>query len=386
MSFVSIQRVRIASIPFPTEVLAAGTQREACRVWFLIVAFLILIPRAFASSCPGAIKLDIADEPITNGQEDFYLTYHPAIPKDTQSASIHFGPTTFYDIADSNDRKVDGDLPLPPNVRTRFRLTVRQNNPGLIELVVMANWDSDCPHPDLPLNTGFSDIVAMESRTRGFVVVEGGTFVDPPPIQPGRKFIELDFVGRSNHRPLSFGVPPTLEITSTGDTSLLQKDGQTANSLRLTMDGSTIPIVQIENTHWGSSGMIEVNVRKGPTSSAIANYRIRYSTDFPWYVLFGMTFLGALLYVAIESLPSFNKAADGSAPPPYWKLLLKDDGSKIILAFIVAVVAFLLKDTTVLGAIKFDPTTLKGYAILGFFTNVFGLEAIFKKVKGLIES
>jgi hypothetical protein len=351
-----------------------------------LVFFTFVFPaRASNTPCPGRVDLEIAHGPVQSGRAVFYLTYTPTTSGHAGPVLIHFGPNNSFDIKDDND-KVVSDWTLAPNFRTRFNLVVKQNNPGLLELVATTNWDPSCRHPDYAVDTGFRDIVVLESKTKGFAV-ESDSFIEPDPIQRGQQAIWIDFLDRNSHRPLTLGAPVTLEIIADGSGSLLQKDGSWKNSLLLTTDGSRMSAVQIKNDDWGSSATIVFNVltNPDPSSPAIANFRIKYRTDYPSYVLFLMTLLGALLYVAIESIPALNRPADGSPAPPYWRILLKDDGSKLFVALIVAVVAFLMRDTSILGTIKFDPTTLKGYAILGLFTNVIGLEAIFKKVKQLID-
>jgi hypothetical protein len=322
-------------------------------------------------------------------QGDFFLTLEPGVSRAQRSAKIHFGPPSFYDIRDEKNQNVDGEWPLPPKTRTKFKIILKPNNPGLLELDVVTDWNSACSL-HFPVNTGFQNIVALKSGTDGFIT-EGAAMPDTSsansrPVPLGSNVLEIGFQMRSDHSPITFALPPTLEISTTDDDTRLLDKGKRVTILPLTMDISGIALLQIENNRWGRAGIINIKVLKSSDRSlAIATYRIRYRTDYPGYILLLVTFLGALLYVMIESLPTLNRPPDGSPPPPYWKILLKDGGSKLVVAFCVALVVFLLKDTTVLDAIKFDPTTLKGYATLGFCTNVFGLEAIFKKIKKLID-
>jgi hypothetical protein len=364
--------------------LSSVMLRRNSAVVLLLVTSLAPILAASDMPCPGRIDLDIAKGPVQSGHAIFYLTFKPTISRHPSTALVHFGPDNWYDVTDDKDKDA-GEWALVPNVRTKFKLAMKQSNPGVIELVANANWDASCPHPDDPIDTGFRDVVDLESKTKGFIV-RSESSAEPDPIQPGPQPIDFDFIERNGRRPIRLGAPVTLEISITGPAQLRQKDGTWGSSpVFLTTDGSRISSLEMKNDVWGSNGTIDLNIHTKPASPTIASFQMSYRTDFPWYVLFMMTLVGALLYVAIESIPSLNRPPDGSAPPPYWRILLKDDGSKLFVALVVAIVAFLMKDTSILGAIKFDPTTLKGYAILGLFANVIGLEAIFKKVKQLVD-
>ena len=96
-----------------------------------------------------------------------------------------------------------------------------------------------------------------------------------------------------------------------------------------------------------------------------------------------MTVLGALLYVAIESIPALNKSSGGNNQS-WWALLTMDRYSKLILALGVSSIVFLFKDAGFLKAIKLDSGSLMAYLTYGFCAGALGLEAVLKKVKELL--
>jgi hypothetical protein len=332
--------------------------------------------------CPGTIEVEVVEAPMQGKPERFFLTYQPSLPDNDKPVEVRFPVSGLYSVTNSANLELSTAI-LQPNKRQEFSLSLRQDNPGLIRLnATVSEWDRGCPQVNYPIDTGFRDTLLLESRTKGFVV-EDETHSAPPRIEPGVYDIVLDFVDRNHRRQVILGTAVTLTISVVGDSQIFDK--KWTQTTEITSDGSSVAVLRIRPVEWGTEGLIRVDIKKQAGPANIANYEIRYVTNYPWYLLFLSTLAGSLLYVFIESIPSLNKPTDGSPAPPYKLILLKDGGSKLYVAVTVAIVAYLLRDTSVLEAVKFDATTLRGYVILGFLTNVFGLEAIFKKIRSLIQ-
>jgi hypothetical protein len=339
--------------------------------------------------CPGRVDVNIS-EPV-HPEEDFFLTFEPVSPLNHRTSKFRFGSNSFYEIRDDKDQKVTGEWSLLPRTPKQFRISVHADNPGLVELEILTNSDSAC-FIHQPLNTGFQDTILLESLSKQFTPEESPSeeaqAAEGPPIPPipsGEPVsVELHFSRKSDHAPITFELQPTLEITASSYAKVFDQDRRPTRPLRMTVHPNDIPLFEVEDDRWGKSGLIQVNVLD--SMKHIAAYRFRYRTDYPWCIVFLLILIGTLLYVAVESLPAFNKPGDGTPPPGYWKIVSKDRGSKLVLAMFVAIVAILLQNAPGLDLVKFNPTTAKGYIILGFFANIVGLEAIYKKIKGLLES
>jgi hypothetical protein len=88
---------------------------------------------------------------------------------------------------------------------------------------------------------------------------------------------------------------------------------------------------------------------------------------------------GALAYTIIETLVASNKDVR-----KFWLNLIADYASKLWIALLTGGVAFLLRGVNILGALKFESSTIEGHVALGFLFCIVGLEAVFKKVVELV--
>jgi hypothetical protein len=179
----------------------------------------------------------------------------------------------------------------------------------------------------------------------------------------------------------------TVDGVSTKVSGTQINDSQT----RISLPGST-PLLSVEDPHWGESRIVTIAIYESEyvapghdtndqNAHILGTYIFHYRTSYPGLVLCIMTILGALGYVAVESLPALNKSIQPAKT--WWELVSLDRFSKIGVAIAIAIIGFFMAYIPLLKAIKLDQSSLTTYLVYGFCASVMGIEAILKKIKEL---
>ncbi|HZQ70826.1 MAG TPA: hypothetical protein VFA68_20025 [Terriglobales bacterium] len=332
--------------------------------------------------CPYKIETKF-EEPLRTLSK-FTLKFTPEPSASLTEMKVDFGVHNLYEIKDSEGNKIDQST-LKPNDLTRFAIELGPDNPGLISLTVSTASSTDCADSHL-IDAGFRDIVIVKSPTQGIELLETPTTT----VDSGRIPFSINFVRASTDKTLYFSLPLTALVEVSGENvagdPTITADGvkaEASSNVRVTFPPGTSPGFTINDGHWGTTRTIKVSVFKGDEARALGTYFLHYRTNYPQWILFLMTVLGALLYVGIESIPALNKTSGGNNQS-WWALLTMDRYSKLILALGVSSVVFLFKDAGFLKAIKLDSASLMAYLTYGFCAGALGLEAVLKKVKELL--
>ncbi|HEY5037454.1 MAG TPA: hypothetical protein VIJ93_00110, partial [bacterium] len=176
--------------------------------------------------------------------------------------------------------------------------------------------------------------------------------------------------------------PVTLIFNGFNGTELSRNGTTWTNPLPMTISkGHKSDRVFLRASSWAHGrGFVDIQAKKDSGSDAIAKYSLSYSVDYGWWVYLLATLLGAISYTLIETLVASNRDF-----AQFWMNLTAAYGSKLWVALLTGLVAYLLRGINILGALKFDSTTIQGHVALGFLFCIVGLEAIFKKVIALVD-
>jgi hypothetical protein len=368
--------------------LRAGSlfsERVAVLFGIMIAAFYpVQYLHAADAGCPYRF-IPTFEEPVRTN-DVFDLQVVPLDRADSDPVHVNFGlHHHLYDIQPING----GDL--KPGKTNEFGIEVHAGNPGIATLEMVVDGHPEC-NPKFEFDTGFHENVEVRSLEKAL------DSEDPPTgsIQSGHLSFPLELVKPHTQEVLYFKEPMLISVSVAGKTVdgvFIKLNGMpmTDSQVPIPLPGST-PVLSVDDSHWGESRTVTIAIYESQYADSghitdtknahvLGTYRFHYQTSYPGVLLLIMTVLGALGYVAVESLPALNKS---TAPgKTWWALVSLDRYSKIGVAIAIAIVGFLMAYVPLLKAIKLDQSSLTSYLIYGFCASVMGIEALLKKIKEL---
>jgi hypothetical protein len=337
--------------------------------------------------CSGWLDTDLAASAGLDQPLPFDVTLKPTDPKTTISQILLvFDHIDGYKIDSAAGEDAYTGVTLQPKAPKKFQLALTKGNPGLIRVrATSPDWDPHCPVLDQTVDTGFDSLVHIASDNPSFLTQEeiasnkGGV---PAPIPAGKP---QDFVVQfldHDGQPFNVRAPVTLVFVGFNGTQLSQDGASwTDKPLPITIGkGHKFDRVFLRASSWDHGrGVIDVIAKKDSGKGELAKYSLDYTVDYAWWIYLLATIGGALAYTIIETLVASNKDVR-----KFWLNLIADYASKLWIALLTGGVAFLLRGVNILGALKFESSTIEGHVALGFLFCIVGLEAVFKKVVELV--
>jgi hypothetical protein len=368
-------------------------------------------------SCPNGVMIGL-HEPM-NTLDLFSLMYKPSNASNAQIPQFKITSRgdylTLHD--DSNQLMLDRWWPAVQGKKIEFNVEMK-SNPGVAELKIQT--DAALDTCNLYFDTFFSKAVQLDSMSPGFVVPDqskGSSSSSDDKSQPVMfnepRIVKLELTAKNTDSPVSFGTELYVRVSSLERSDKITLIGPDRHQLK---PGEPLLIELPENRSgfyfyvmdrdWGKSGSLEIQLQEKHEHDMsegalhlLGVFSVEYRSGLPALMIIFAAFLGALLYVAYESFPPFNKKADsettsnqpetGGDPPgfgrSYLRLAFNDYGAKVVVAFLVATIIWLVDDMAIPDSLKAHLSTFKDFMLLGFCVNVIGLEVIFKKIRNVFE-
>jgi hypothetical protein len=357
---------------------------------FLGVAMLHYAPNCVAAEQACPFRLTASFQEPVHSVDTFSLEANLDSHNNAAPVHVSFGIHHLYDITDGDTKVNEGDL--QPGHPRQFNINLLGGTPGIDTLEVTVADHPECDSK-FEFDTGFQVNVKVRCLSNTL------DFQDPPSVSvdSGVLSFPLQLVNSQTGIASDFKEPMLISVGVIGDSTDDVWVGLNGSRIRdsqarVPLSG-TFQLLRVQDDHWGKSRTVTVEIYEASKAHSnwdsegqtgphvLGSYLLYYRTTFPDYMLCLMTLLGALGWVAVESLPALNKTNQPSLT--WWKLVTLDRCSKIGTAIAIALMAFFMAYVPLVKAIKLDRSSLISYLIYGFCVGVVGIEGLLKKIKEL---
>jgi len=261
-------------------------------------------------------------------------------------------------------------ISLAPNDRAPVRVTVRGENPGLVQLRGHpTNGEPGCLSLDTSVDIGFDSAITLrvDDLNADFFrhSADGGPRASLDANRPRR--VQVRLVTKRDGRPVNFDAPITTQVSS--DEAVLSLDGKTwPSAVTTTLQQGWSPDLLVKPVQFTGAGTLQVALNADPTKR-LATESFLFATHPPFFFRLLIGMLGGFVY-AVAALLADKKTGTRKSHLVAQLLI------GVILGGIA--VAFAEEGWLPLTIKKSDAL---GYLVVGVLFASLGLDGVIKRVQ-----